>query len=169
MKFTIQIQGRQEAIEVHRRDSGWECHINGQALPVDVVEAAPGVFSLLLDGQSFEVHVEAQGQALPGHYRIHTRNADLIAEIHDPRRWRGKGGESLEKEGAQEVTASMPGKVIRVLVKKGDEVEKGQGLVVIEAMKMQNEIPSPKAGVIEKVLVEGGETVEHGARLVVVR
>ena len=62
----------------------------------------------------------------------------------------------------------MPGKIVKILVGEGDEVEQGQGLVVVEAMKMENEIKSPKAGVVKKVGVEEGETVESGALLVVV-
>jgi biotin carboxyl carrier protein len=71
-------------------------------------------------------------------------------------------------EGVQEINSSMPGKIIKILVAEGDEVEQGQGLVVVEAMKMENEIKSPKAGVVKKVGVKEGEAVEAGALLVVV-
>jgi len=71
-------------------------------------------------------------------------------------------------EGVQEIKSSMPGKIVKVLVAEGDEVEQGQGLVVVEAMKMENEIKSPKAGFVKKVGVVEEETVEAGALLVVV-
>lgn len=163
MKFTVHVGGEAQAIEVQRQPAGWDCRVNGEARKVDVVEVEPGRFSLLLDGASYEVHVEEWG----GKYRVHTYGTDLIAAVEDPRRWRGRGG-GLGKEGRQEITAPMPGKVVRVLVEEGQTVEEDEGLLVVEAMKMQNEIPSPKKGVVEKILVRAGDTVEHGTRLAVV-
>ncbi len=172
MKFTVTVDGKEQSVEVRRTSGGWNCRVNGEAHAIDVAEVAPGRFSLLLDGASFEVHVEEHGEGHgekgSGQYRVHTRGADLVAEVEDPRRWQGRGGRGGGKEGRQEITAPMPGKVITVLVEKGQKVEEGQGLVVVEAMKMQNESPSPKPGVIEKVLVQAGDTVEHGSKLVVI-
>ena len=164
MKFTVEIEGREEPIEVERGPEGWLCRVNGQTRPLDAREVAPGRFSLLLDGQSFEVHVEERS----GRYRVHTRGADLITAMDDPRQWRRGGHGGAGAEGKQEVTAPMPGKIVRVLVEEGQEVEAGDGLVVVEAMKMQNAIPSPKQGVVERVLVKPGDTVEHGSKLAVV-
>ncbi|MGH9706384.1 MAG: biotin/lipoyl-containing protein, partial [Candidatus Acidiferrales bacterium] len=73
-----------------------------------------------------------------------------------------------EAEGRQNVLASMPGKVVRVLANAGDAVEAGQGLLVVEAMKMQNEIRSPKSGTIERLLVAEGQTVNAGELLAIV-
>lgn len=168
MKFTVTVDGKEQSVEVRRTSGGWNCRVNGEERAIDVAEVAPGRFSLLLDGASFEVHVEEHVEERDGQYHVHTRGTDLVAEVEDPRRWQGRGGRGGGKEGPQEITAPMPGKVITVLVEEGQEVEEGQGLVVVEAMKMQNEIPSPKPGVIEKVLVQAGDTVEHGTGLVVV-
>ena len=88
-------------------------------------------------------------------------------EIADPRAWRRGRGGSIELEGRQQVAAPMPGKIVRVLVAPGQQVEAGQGLLVIEAMKMQNEIRSPKSGTVEK-LVREGQTVNAGEILAVV-
>ena len=165
MKFSVSIDGLDEPVEVQHGPDGWTCWQNGAPQPVDVREVAPGRFSLLLGGQSFEVHVEEWS----GRYRVHTRGADVLAAVEDPRRWRGRGRGGAGTDGPQEVTAPMPGKVVRVLVEEGEKVAEKQGLVVVEAMKMQNEIPSPKQGVVEKVLVRAGDTVEHGSGLVVVR
>ncbi len=164
MKFQVTIGGEQRSVELRAGRDGWQCRLDGQPRAVDVVEAAPGVFSLLLDGRSFAVHVERVGES----YRVHTRGTDLVAAVEDPRRWAGRRGGALGLAGRQDITAPMPGKVVRMLVGEQDPVEAGQGLVVVEAMKMQNEIPSPKAGVIEKVLVKEGDRVEHGQTLVVV-
>jgi len=164
MKLEVTVGGAARRVELRRSGNGWECRLDGEPRAVDAVETAPGVFSLLLDGQSFTVHVERAGDA----YRVHARGADLAAAVENPRRWAGRSGGAAGAAGRQQVSAPMPGKVVRVLVREGQPVEARQGLVVVEAMKMQNEIPSPKAGVVEKVLVREGDRVEHGAALAVV-
>lgn len=164
MRLEVRIGGEARAVELRRAGNSWECMLEGTARAVDAVEVAPGVFSLLLDGQSLTVHVERVADA----YRVHARGADVIAAVENPRRWTGRSGGALGRAGRQEVAAPMPGKIVRVLVGEGQAVEAQQGLVVVEAMKMQNEIPSPQAGVVEKVCVREGDTVEHGETLVVV-
>jgi len=74
----------------------------------------------------------------------------------------------IESEGSQRVIAPMPGKVVRVLVKVGDAIEVGNGILVVEAMKMQNEVRSPKSGKIERLLVSEGQAVSAGEVLAVV-
>jgi len=164
MKLEVTVAGRPIGVELQRAAAGWECRVDGAQQPVDIVEVAPGVLSVLLAGQSFTLHVVRHGDA----WTVHTRRAEVAATVHDPRRWQGRAGGVAGRAGRQEVTAPMPGKVVRVLVREQKEVEAGQGLVVVEAMKMQNEIPSPKKGVIEQVRVREGDRVEHGAVLVVV-
>jgi biotin carboxyl carrier protein len=164
MKLQVTVAGKPMMVEVSRAAGGWECQLDGMSRPVDVVEVAPGVLSLLLDGQSFTLYVVRQDDG----WRVHTRDAEVAAAVEDPRRWQGRGRGSAARTGRQEVTAPMPGKVVRILVGEQQGVEAGQGLVVVEAMKMQNEIPSPKKGVVEQVRVREGDRVEHGAVLVVV-
>ncbi|HEY9401479.1 MAG TPA: biotin/lipoyl-containing protein, partial [Pyrinomonadaceae bacterium] len=88
--------------------------------------------------------------------------------LFDPKRLRGARGAGAEASGRAQVTASMPGKVVRVLVEAGAKVEAGDGLVVVEAMKMQNELKSPKGGVVVEVRAVAGATVNAGDVLVVV-
>ena len=87
------------------------------------------------------------------------------ARIGDPRQWRRYRGVMAEAQGRQRLTAPMPGKVVRLLVAAGDAVEAGQGIVVVEAMKMQNEVRSPKSGTVEALLVTEGEAVDAGETL----
>ena len=89
-------------------------------------------------------------------------------ELFDERKALLKKGAGLGAEGVQEIRTSMPGKIVRVMAAEGEEVGQGQGLVVVEAMKMENEIKSPKAGVVKKIGVKEGEAVEAGALLVIV-
>ena len=164
MLFEVTIAGRRRRVELRRGARGWECRLDGEPLATDIVEVSPSVFSILLGAQAFEVQVEREAEG----YRIHSRGTDLAAAVADPRRWSyHRRAAGLAAEGRQEVQAPMPGKVIAVLVEAGQQVNAGQGLVVVEAMKMQNAIPAPKSGVVERVWVAAGDTVEHGQTLVV--
>ena len=88
--------------------------------------------------------------------------------ISDEREWRRKRGSAIEAEGRQQVLAPMPGKIVRVLVKTGDAVRAGQGVLVVEAMKMQNEIRAPKSGTIDRLAVVEGQTVNAGEVVAIV-
>ncbi|MGA2421440.1 MAG: biotin/lipoyl-containing protein [Candidatus Acidiferrum sp.] len=149
-------------VRLQREGDTWRAIVDGNPLHADAVEVAPHTFSILLDGQSYELRVTP----LPnGNLRIQSAHAEFTAEVLDPREWRGRHG-ALEVQGRQQVAAPMPGKIVRILVKAGDRVELGQGLVVVEAMKMQNEIRSPKSGTVEKIVAKEGETVSAGDVLV---
>jgi len=150
-------------IELTRTGERFECRIDGRLIEAGICEISDGIYSILIGGRSLEAHVEARGQAL----RIAIGAREFEAIVTDPRRYR-KGTGSILAEGRQQVSAPMPGKVIRVLVKAGDKVAAGQGIVVVEAMKMQNEVKSPKAGTIEKLLASEGQPVNAGDALAVV-
>ncbi len=126
----------------------------------DAIEVEPGIYSILLDGHSYEVKLEPSEDSVyatvDGHrYQVQVRDPRRLARTRAP----------LSTAGRQRITSPMPGKVVRVLAAEGDEVEVGQGLLVVEAMKMQNEIRSPKAGRVvslratEGAAVSGGETL----------
>ncbi|MFY9585282.1 MAG: biotin/lipoyl-containing protein [Candidatus Acidiferrales bacterium] len=138
--------------------------LDGRPVEADAVEVAAGTYSILLSGKSFEVRVQPAADGV----RVHTGGAEFSARVLDPRAWRGRRSGVLEAEGRQQVTAPMPGKVVRLLVKLGDAVEAGQGLLVVEAMKMQNEIRAPKTGKIEALLVAEGQAVNAGEVLAIV-
>ncbi len=183
MKLQVRIGGRTRSVEVTPArlgspssslrfpsgppESGREpllVRLDGRTVEADAVEVAPGTYSILLDGQSFEVRVQPAEDGVS----ISTSGEEFSAQVLDPRAWRGKRGGVLEAEGRQQITAPMPGKVVRVLVAVGDAVEAGQGLLVVEAMKMQNEIRSPKTGKVERLRVTEGQAVNAGDVLVVV-
>jgi biotin carboxyl carrier protein len=87
-----------------------------------------------------------------------------VVEIRDPRRWR-RGSSAIEAEGPQEIMAPMPGKIVKLLVSEKQEVSRNQGLLVIEAMKMQNELRAPRSGRVERIYAVEGMGVETGVRL----
>jgi biotin carboxyl carrier protein len=159
MKFDVRISGKTRTIELQRDADRWQISLNGKAIDADTVELAPNVFSILLNGESFEVRV---APASDGKLTLQTRHNEFVAEVVDPRAWRGRRHGAVEVEGRQQIVAPMPGKVVRLLVKAGDKVEAGQGLLVVEAMKMQNEVRSPKTGTVERLLAKEGQAVNAG-------
>lgn len=163
MKREVRIDGKKRVVEIDRRNAGWAFRIDGEPLEADVAEIAPGVYSILLGGRSFEARVEPDGQGLT----VEVGSRRMAAEVIDPRRWRRRRGE-MELGGKQQIAAPMPGKVVRVLAEQGKPVEAGQGILVLEAMKMQNEVRSPKSGTVERLLVKEGQAVNAGDALAVI-
>jgi biotin carboxyl carrier protein len=156
--FDIELGGKKHRIEAAQSGEREKWSIDGREVAADVVEIAPGVFSLLIDGQSIEVRVEK----FAGKLRVAVVGREYEAAVRDPREWKRGGGGAAEAEGRAQIMAPMPGKVIRLLVAGGDTIEAGQGIVVVEAMKMQNEIRSTKSGKVEKLAVAEGQTVNAG-------
>lgn len=164
MKLTIELGGTTRTVELERVTGRFVCSIDGVPIEADAVEIVPGLYSILIAGQSFEVGVES----VPGSLRVYVAGKEYSATVHDPRTWRRRRGGALESEGRCQVVAPMPGKIVRVLVTQGDAIEAGRGLVVVEAMKMQNEVRSPKSGLIEQILVSEGQSVNAGEVLAIV-
>jgi len=159
VKYQVLLAGKTRIVELARQDGAWKVSLDGNIIDVNAVEVAPNTFSILLKGESHQIRIAP----LPdGSLTVHTGLAEYHAEVIDPRSWRGRRHGALEAEGRQQIAAPMPGKVVRLLVKAGDAVEAGQGLLVVEAMKMQNEIRSPKSGKIEKLFATEGQAVNAG-------
>ena len=164
MKLQIEIAGKMRRVELAQAGERPVWTIDGRRLEADAAEVSPGIYSILINAKSFQVRVESLGPEL----RAITAGRDLRVVIQDERAWRRNRGGSVEAEGRQQVLAPMPGKIVRVLVSAGDSVRAGQGLLVVEAMKMQNEIRAPKSGTIDRVRVVEGQTVNAGEVVVVV-
>ena len=169
MKFDVQLTGAagkfHRAVEFERDHEHWKASIDGQPVDADVEEIDPHSVSVLLDGQSYTVQIT---QTPDGLLKLQTALQEFTAEVADPRAWRGRRHGGAEVQGQQQVAAPMPGKVVRVLVGVGDKVEAGQGLIVVEAMKMQNEIRSPKTGTVERLSAKEGQAVTSGEVLCVI-
>jgi biotin carboxyl carrier protein len=159
MKIEVRIGKQTRIVELEREDDCWRVALDGQPVDADAVEIAPNTLSILLRGQSHEIRVTPSPN---GTLTLQTGVEEFTAEVIDPRAWRGRRHSAVEAEGRQQIVAPMSGKVIRLLVKAGDAVDAGQGLLVIEAMKMQNEIRSPKSGVVERLLAQEGQAVNAG-------
>ena len=138
--------------------------IDGRPVEADAVQISPSAFSILLGGRSLDVTLE---ETAGGGLLLRVNGREFQVEINDPRSWRRGRHAGIELAGRQQMLAPMPGKIVRVLVAVGQQVSAGQGLLVIEAMKMQNEIRAPKSGTVEKLAKEG-QTVNAGEVLAVV-
>ena len=143
------------------RVNGTERPLDGAA--IDLVELRPGVYSALIGGRSVEIYLEPAGG---GAYRAAINGHVHAIELIDPRSHSAAARAGTEG-GPQTIKAQMPGKVIEVLAAPGDEVAAEQGLLVVEAMKMQNEIRAPRAGRIVSINVAPGDSVETGRALAV--
>lgn len=163
MIYDVRIDGKSYRLDLERADSGWRCRLDGRAIEVDAVLARADVLSLRIGDRAYEVKREHAG----GEMHLWVGSARLAAEVRDPRSLRGKI-RAADDHGPKRLTAPMPGKIVRVLVTEGAAVEAGSGVLVVEAMKMQNEIKSPKKGTIQKILVGAGAAVNAGDVLAIV-
>jgi biotin carboxyl carrier protein len=172
LTLEVEVDGVVRRVALERRDKGYVVHIDGRSIPVDLCELAPGVVSLLIG------HGASDGVAGGHSYRcVRTINADeeTIAvgarqhrvAVNDPRSLRGQRRRPGAGNGTLHIKASMPGRVARVLVSPGEMVVAHQGVVVIEAMKMQNELKAARDGRIAEVRVAAGDKVASGQVLAV--
>ena len=168
MRYYTKFRSQKEATPVDieaPEDGRFVLTIDGERHEVDALTLDHGAVSLLLDGNSYNVELEEDGEEI----RVQVQGQVFHIDAADERRLRLRAGVTgFSVEGRQVVSAPMPGKVVRVLVKVGEEVQEGQGLVVVEAMKMENELKSPKAGKVVELLAQEGSAVENNAKLVVV-
>ena len=163
MKLKAFVGDDEHAIEIDAVEGGFRIVVDGAERFVDAVTCEASFYSLIVDGTSYEVSVREERPDLfvvrHGGYRRAVKVVDPIAAA---------AGMALADGGRALVEAVMPGKVVKVLAAAGDEVRAGQGLVVLEAMKMENEVPAPRAGKVLSVDVVPGQTVESGSVLVVI-
>jgi biotin carboxyl carrier protein len=163
MIFDVTVNGRDYRVELEQAETGsWTGRLNGEPVAVNAANAAAGVMSMLIGGDSYEIVANLSQQ------QIAIGGVRYSVEVRDPRSWRTRRARAGAQDGAKKIIAPMPGKVVRVVAPAGTEVEQGAGVVVIEAMKMQNELKSPKKGTVAKVLVGEGAAVNAGDVLAVI-
>jgi acetyl/propionyl-CoA carboxylase alpha subunit len=157
----LEVEGEKRRVELPAEIGGRvECSVDGRTVVADVRVLQAGVMSLLIDGRQYRCVLDGDGVVIGGRR--------FGFEVTDPRSLQGRRGVGAGTDGPRPVKAPMPGRMVRVLVEVGDEVEEGQALLVIEAMKMQNELKSPKTGRVAKIAVGVGDAVGSGDVLVVV-
>jgi biotin carboxyl carrier protein len=167
MKRTLLVGSTSQEVELLRQDGATTLVWEGEAHPVDILEVEPGCYSILLDGRSVEVRLDAaKSQDPEAHaYRATLYSGACEFALADPRRALLGGAGGAGSAGGV-LVSPMPGKVVKLLVKPGDAVLEGQTLLVMEAMKMQNELKASSAGTVATVHVQEGATVETGTSLI---
>jgi biotin carboxyl carrier protein len=167
MKLHAAIAEFEADVEIRREPARVSAIVDGVKYELEVHESGYDAYLLILDGVVFDTRVEGRPES--GKPIDVSVGADLFAvTLTDPKRLRGSAGVTAHADEAARIVAPMPGKVVRVLVSPGDHVEAEAGIVVVEAMKMQNEMKSPKSGTVVTMNVEVGATVNGGDVLAVV-
>ena len=166
MVYDIVISEKTYHVELTRNGSRWSGKIDGKPFEVDAVPTARDILSIIEgEGDSYEVKRE---RALNGELHMLVGSSRYSCEVNDPRSLRTRRAAAGTAEGPQKIAAPMPGKVVRIIVPQGGPVEAGKGVIVVEAMKMQNELKAPKSGKVQKVLVKEGATVNAGDTLAII-
>ena len=173
MTVEVDIDGHHYRVELEHEGAGWLATINGRRVAIDAART-PGGWSLLVgqhasgtgddDRRSYEVAVDDRGR---GESTVFLNGLAIPVRLVDPRAWHRGAPQTAAAGASRLVTSAMPGRVVKVLVKAGDRVTARQGLVVVEAMKMENELRAPVDAVVREVKVTEGASVDAGAILVV--
>jgi len=166
MIYDVTIDGTTFRLDLNldRATGRWRCLVDGREVELDAVLPQPDVLSILIEGKAWQVRRERLASSL----QIWVGDQSYAAEVSDPRSLRNRKARGDAGKGPRHLVAPMPGKVVRFLVEENAAVEAGQGVVVVEAMKMQNEIKSPKKGIVLKLSVSEGAAVNAGDVLAIV-
>jgi len=164
MLYDIFIDGKNFRLDLSQADGRWQCRLDGREISMDAVLARRDVLSILIDGKAYEVKRERTATDL----HLWVGDARYGVEVRDPRSLQSHKRNAGDEKGPRKLLAPMPGKVVRVLLKESSPVEAGQGILVVEAMKMQNEIKSPKKGIVQKIVSGEGAAVSAGDVLAIV-
>jgi biotin carboxyl carrier protein len=153
-------------VNVHRVNGGFLVSVDGREWTVDAARVDAYTLSLLVGTTSHDVTIVPD--PIAGQLAVRVGAVSLPAALNGRRRWARKDDGGSGKGGPERVLAPMPGKIVRVLVKAGDVVLRRQPLIVIEAMKMENELRATHEGAVAELLVKEGQSVDAGALLLVV-
>ena len=159
MELIVRLGEREERVRIVAGRDGYVVEVGGTRYQVDRRPIGDVGQSLVVDGAQHEVTVLERGA---GCYWVGSRRGGALVEVADPLTHLARQGAAGGRRRVEQVTAYMPGRVVAVLVAEGDEVRAGQGMVVLEAMKMENEIRTEHDGVVKRIFVESGQAVEGG-------
>jgi biotin carboxyl carrier protein len=167
MKLKAVIGDHEEDLTIKLEDGRVSAEIGGRVYELEVRQPQPGAYLFFLDTKVYECRVSERASSKEA-FAVSIRGRNYDVTIVDPKRLRSGQNSDRHHHGAAQILAPMPGKVVRVQTEAGTAVEKGAGIVVVEAMKMQNEMKAPRAGVVVSINVKPGDTVNAGDVLAVV-
>jgi biotin carboxyl carrier protein len=163
MRISARVGDTIHDVTIERQNGTHVVEVDGERFEVDSRKLEADFYSILIGGRSYEVSVEATRD---GYHVRHGATQQLVTLSDPGRKAREERTAAL---GIAEILSDMPGKIVRVLVDEGDTVDEGQGLVVVEAMKMENEVTAPRAGRVDSIEVQPNQTVEGGTRLLTIK
>jgi len=167
MKLKTKVSGQDKEVEVSRQGTALTAAVNGRAYDLTLQRMAAGEYLMQVGFEIFRCRVETTA-GRSNTFVVSIRGRNYEVGITDPKRLRASQNSGTHHGGTAEVVSPMPGKIVRVLVEQGTTVEANAGIVIVEAMKMQNEMKAPKAGVVVTINAKEGETVNAGDVLAVI-
>ncbi len=167
MKLKARLKDREQDLILSLGDGRVSAEMDGHVYDLELQEPEPDCYLFFENTRVHECRVSVSIRTRES-FNVRIRGRSYDVTIVDPRRLRSGQNFDRHHHGVTEIVAPMPGKVVRVQVEAGVAVEKGMGIVVVEAMKMQNEMKSPRAGVVASIRVKPGDTVNAGDVLAVV-
>ena len=166
MRYVATLDGAEHEIEVEELSAeSFAIRLGEHRFEADLRQVGPASFSVILDNRSFDFDVVREGEEIVVASRA---GATRLTLVDAARRALRAGARRREVSGRVEIKAAMPGRVVNVLVVAGDEVKRDQGVLILEAMKMENELKTPKDGKVIEVKVVAGQTVEKGELMIVI-
>ena len=164
MKYVAIIQGKETVVEISRKLNLYCLTIGNKSFTVDAFRPRPQSLSMLIEGKSYEVGLEKNGNR----FTVYLFDDTIELEIVDARKFQATGNtRPTSASGPLKIQAPMPGKIVKVSVEEKDLVNEGDSLLVVEAMKMQNELRAPKAGIVTRIHVREGEPVSMSQVLMI--
>ncbi|MDQ2745845.1 MAG: acetyl-CoA carboxylase biotin carboxyl carrier protein subunit [Acidobacteriota bacterium] len=167
MKLIAELDNEKHAVEVKRDGVNLTAAVDGRVYELEVSEPEPNVYLFKHENKIHQIFVapnERSGEPLV----VSLANQTFAVKINDPKRLRGTKSAGESADGASEIKTAMPGKLVRILVETGAEIKKGDGVLIVEAMKMQNEMKAPKDGIVKEIRFQEGATVNAGDVLAVI-
>lgn len=167
MKLNAQVGDEMHEVEIRRDKRRVFARVDEREYELEASEPEPNVYLLKHEGRVHEFFVSPRDSS-EAPYLVTSAKSETEVRLIDPKKLRGSSAAGVGSDGAAEVKTAMPGKVVRLILSEGAAVEKGDAVMVVEAMKMQNDLKAPKAGVIKEIRVTEGQTVAAGDVLAII-
>lgn len=167
MKLIAELDDEKHEINLKQNGENVFAEIDGRVYEIESSRVEPNVYLIKHENRVYQIFVSPNQNANEP-FAVNVGASDFEIKITDPKRLRISAGAGGAAEGAAEIKTAMPGKLVRVLVEAGAEVKKGDGILIVEAMKMQNEMKSPKDGTVKEVRFAEGSTVNAGDVLAII-
>jgi len=164
MNLDVLVGNKEYSVEIEKREKSFLIRIDGEEFDVDATLLKKELYSLLISNKSYLTNIKSEGNK----FIVDLNGESFEIEVLDEAAKRMAQKRKDTTQGGQIIKAPMPGKIVKILVKEGEEVEPGTGMIVVEAMKMENELKSSSKGIVKEIAVEEGITVNAGDTLIVV-